>query len=284
MNKLLVLIFASFILIHPLLAEENIGARPASMGGAFIAVADDANAVFVNPAGTGGLRGRYAAISMMSGQGRDNTLIYGVEHTPDGSLGVGYIQADAYNQSLYLATGNTASVVRTLNQTLVLAVGKELNDDMVVPENMGRMMMGANIKLIKKTATTYAGNSYALGTLLTGEFSLVYRLSDWISYGANVSSKAADASEYFKSTNSETYKFRFGGAFHSPDKKIILCAETNSVGAEYKFNERFSFRGGKDGGNSTLGFGVAFNNLTLDYAYVDGISPVNYLTFSWAIE
>ena len=56
MKKLLGLLLCTLLWTNPLLAEACYGVRSMGMGGAFIAVADDVNTVYWNPAGLSDVR------------------------------------------------------------------------------------------------------------------------------------------------------------------------------------------------------------------------------------
>lgn len=66
--------------------ELGMGARPLAMGGAFVGLADDANALFFNPAGLGGLRGLSVLSSL---EGRPGIATFGHVSAALPYLGIG---------------------------------------------------------------------------------------------------------------------------------------------------------------------------------------------------
>ena len=72
------------------------GARPLGMGGAFVSLADDTNAVFMNPAGLSSL-GDWSITSMSTQllQKVDYIMAGGTYRVGPGNLGFGYIGTNA---------------------------------------------------------------------------------------------------------------------------------------------------------------------------------------------
>ena len=74
------------------------GARPIGMGRAFTAIADDADAPFVNPAGTAGIKGPQAMSMFTNLLGEVYYMEYsGSVPTPYGTVGAGYISTGVNN-------------------------------------------------------------------------------------------------------------------------------------------------------------------------------------------
>jgi hypothetical protein len=89
------------------LGEIGVGARPLSLGKAFVGLADDASAIFVNPAGLS--RSNQLNLLSMSGSmlGDVNYLLLGASDlSPVGKLGIGFLNASVGGIPLTTITGS----------------------------------------------------------------------------------------------------------------------------------------------------------------------------------
>ena len=75
--------------------EIGIGARPIGMGKAFVALADDVNAVYINPAGLAGLK-TWQVMSMTTKLINEINYVSlaGTYNTEYGTFGLGYVGAN----------------------------------------------------------------------------------------------------------------------------------------------------------------------------------------------
>src|SRR3989344_3428069 len=116
------------------LGQDNLGARPMGMGGAFVGLADDENAIFTNPAGVAALLKDSAFMSARVAPGREQTTVGGVQITPLGNLGFAYVQL------------SDDAPVKATTQTLHLSFAKDLNREINVPRTMGTLLLGMDVK------------------------------------------------------------------------------------------------------------------------------------------
>ncbi|MFH1387336.1 MAG: hypothetical protein ABIH50_06710 [bacterium] len=184
---------------------QDLGARPMGFGGAFMGLADDANAVFSNPAGIGLVSKESATASTRLLEGTNYSMIAGVETTDYGSFGVGYVASTSTSQEA--------------QQTLYLSLARNLNQAMVIPENMGLLSLGVNLQIInqKNVAARY-----------DGKVGVIFKPADYISFGV------AAGKRDLKSGVS-------GNLFNN---KITWTAEQDKVGCEWKPVDLLAFRVG----------------------------------------
>jgi hypothetical protein len=247
--------------------DPEVGARPLAIGGAFVGVADDANAVVWNPAGltqkvslelTGminrvysveGLRSDYFAISKTARAGK---------------MGIGFAWTrtgltDIYSEdNLLLALahqlGNTGlSAGVTLKRFSVSAPGYEYyNDpnfkgqddcwsgDASLFYRRGTLRMGFSVRNIKEPELTLISTTTAPDKV-PREFAL-------------------GASYIFRNTmllSGEVRRKSFVPAYY--DSKVTLHA-----GAEVWFFDVFALRTGVDAGHPTVGWGLFVNPVGVD--------------------
>jgi hypothetical protein len=280
MKKYILLLSAVLLVTSVSFASENVGARPAALGGAFVAVADDANAIFENPAGIGLLHGEHVVISNKI-SGDEYTVIGGVQETPVGNFGIGYISSSSPIEGLNAtAVDDSGEVpVRALNQALVLSYGREFNRFSVVPKFMGRLSLGANVKISNNILTKAKGTSERNGSLVNADLAVIFKLRDEVSLAMNIRN-------CLNSTDARGDEFGLVlGASAKLLKKVSVSVTTDgNVGIEFKPVPLFAFRVGRDEGNSTLGAGVNLNGFGIDYAYRNSEDPIHYVGISLAFN
>ena len=177
-----ILIFALFVLIvnsavcraisyydDPI--SSGIGARPVGMGKAFVAVADDPNAMFLNPAGLGTLKAwELSTMSMTLLDEYQYTMFCGVNPTPSGVFGIGYVSSRIGG----IISGGTT--IDFYNQATVLSYGRDIKE--YFPDTYA----GASVKYYQKG---YSGGISATGTGYNIDLGLLYVPQKWMSYGLN---------------------------------------------------------------------------------------------------
>jgi|GEM_PF-1429012 len=288
MRKSAVFLALFLIITSVALAQENMGARPIAMGGAFTGLADDVNAIFLNPAGIGYIRGEMASVSTKISEGKEYTLIGGVERTAIGSFGIGYIGASKPLESaddgvVYVDDGNKP--VKELNQTLVLSYARELNDFMVVPRFMGRLSLGTNLKLSSMRVANAKGLSEPTGSAVNADVAAVFRPNDDLSWGFNLKNCFDRADAEDGSEDQSGMVAAFGVSGNVFDKTLTWSVEDRCMGVEWKpMGQGLALRMGKDGDYNTAGFGISISGFGIDYAYLEKEEKVHYVAVSIAIE
>ena len=287
MKKALFFLLTIFVLASVALAQENMGARPIGMGGAFTGVADDANAIFVNPAGIGYLPGEAASVSTKILEGKEYTIIGGVERTSIGNFGIGYVGAsvpiECYSETADLEEeGNQPT--RALNQTLILSYGRELNDFMVVPDHLGKLSVGTNFKFSRLQVNDARGVSSDRNLGVNADVALLFKPTDSLSCGLNFQDLFDKESQSEAAGIKQESKVAFGIAGNLLNKSVIWSVEGKSMGCELRPVQGLALRLGKDGDYSTAGFGVNVNGFSIDYAYMQKEAPIHYVGISIAVD
>jgi len=254
--------------------DLQLGARPQAMGGAFIAVADDINAGYWNPAGIPQLDKQ--ALGLMHsnpfgvGEVQLNYLSY-VHPTALGFLNGG-LSLSYTKQSARLAQGEAEETVDMDENTYILSLGSQLPG--------GSLSLGANLKALTVAETdegiTRAGTAFDVGVL--------YQATEDVTVGLMLRNLAARLGDENFPTDT-----RVGIAGHVLDHKLRLAADYASkedveghqgtswqahLGAEYWLSDTFALRLGSDKGHMTAGFGLGFQLFgagspegILDYSY-----------------
>lgn len=184
--------FSFCMKMAPDISGVGIGARPMGLGGAFVGVADDASAIFKNPAGIAFIN-RLSLVSMSTQllTSIDYRVIGATYPTEYGIFGVGFVGASmpAGNYT-YMSGGVTVEEGPILyeNNLYILSWGvdisKGVGDAFFYDEDAVKYMgFGANLKVLSEGFTGSMRNApSASGFQL--DLGLLYRSVDRVSVGA----------------------------------------------------------------------------------------------------
>jgi long-subunit fatty acid transport protein len=284
MSKIFAFSLILLVLVVPAFAQENLGARPMGMGGAFTGLADDVNAIFINPAGIGSLQRESAMVSSRVSQGREYTMIGGVQTTPYGNLGVGYVgSTDPIEGTVELPSWDGENAVKYTTQTLYLTLARELNQAMNIPRNMGALSLGMNLKFSSRKLGTANGLSQGVGSSLDVDLASVFKPNENISLGLSLQNfLSADKSQIanLDTVEQKNYTVLAGISGKLFDGRLILTAENEELGCEIQPIKGFTLRAGRGKDSITSGIGININGFGIDYAYLQKESPVHYWSIS----
>ncbi|MFH1542244.1 MAG: S-layer homology domain-containing protein [bacterium] len=284
-----------------------VGARVLGMGGAYISLADDPSAIFLNPAGLG--QTKKLQLSSMSGRFAnlfDQIQLTAVIPTKLGTFGIGY-GGTLFNFSL-----PSAEVVTIGDQTRIIASGEasgKYNNTAVILAygheasffNRFNFYLGGSLKLLSQElkATglvdgTASGKEINLGLLFPVNKKIRLAVS-----GYNLLPDSSGGKITWSNNSTETFpaRVRFGLSYkpiyaeigQPQELKVLLdldryitISQPNllHVGIEWSFAEIFFLRAGldptynnDDSGNTsvandqTYGLGLAYKGYRFDYAY-----------------
>ena len=173
------------------------GSRPASMGGAFAGLADDANAVFYNPAGLTSIVDReLTAMQNFWFAGINNESISYVQRLGNGAFGVSFLGAFSKIEE---RSEPTESPIRTFNASS-FAVGLSYGHELVKNVSLGGTVKFLSQQFDIEDWTGVAGDA---GVLLG---------IDRLRVGASIQNLGVLKSE--KEEESLPMNIRVGGAFH----------------------------------------------------------------------
>ncbi|MFH1710317.1 MAG: S-layer homology domain-containing protein [bacterium] len=269
----------------------GIGARPIGMGKAFVAVADDANAIFLNPAGLGSQKNW--TLSTMSSNFMNEyqyTMISGINPTPMGVFGIGYVSS---------RIGGIAGLTGTsdfYNQAMVLSYGKYIGDTLSFAGGSPDLYAGATAKFYSK-GFTGAENASGSGNNL--DLGFKYSPQKWMSCGLNFQN-VMDASRIEGDFDPEVMPFitKFGLAFHWEEYDARIAIDKDMfftrpnvpwpihIGAEWRVHSNLVLRAGSDQAassadsgdlvnNTTFGIGLEYSGIKLDVAYLQNYAQTN---------
>jgi hypothetical protein len=271
----------------------GVGARAAAMGDAYVALADDATAVYWNPAGIARLSGQSISLNHTSWPANilfdQAAYVFSIKWIP-GMLGVN-VRALTMSRDIvrttYLPEG-TGETFDAGEWAYGLSYARALTDKFSAGFSINYVQTGLDD--VKGSSTTFDfGTLYDVGVL-------------GAKIGMSIQNIGSDMSFIDEKVKMPVF-FRVGGSFdvmQMGESKLIAAAEFThppdnseklNLGAEYAFHDYLFLRGGYklnyDTEGLTAGFGVKFpltivksSVARLDYAYQD----MNYLSASHRVS
>jgi hypothetical protein len=274
--------------------KTDLSPRAAGMGGAFVAVADDAYGPGYNPAGLGQLYMPEASAMYFSGFD-DSSLqhlsfvmplpIQGLAGLDKPGLGVSALFSDSgsFLYSPIDSAGNVNSVSMDAENTRVIALsyGEKVYSGEVNLEGYKANLeqyLGLSVKYIgSEMLETYSASAVAFdGGWLIKEPNL------GLAFGASLHNFGSGV-KYYQETTPLPSILRLGASYQRPtvmSQSLLLSLEGDlylqeklksfRAGLEYHFQEMFNFRlgyrGGEDNSGAALGLGIHYESFALDFA------------------
>ena len=251
--------------------KNGIGARALAMGGAFVAVCDDATAMVWNPAGLAQLDDtRLAGMSTdLYGLGITHQFVGATTSFANLGIGLGWERASIDGQSVE-AGGELGGSFTWVENAIVGSLATNVMDV---------AMAGANVKY-------YMADS-GLGDGATGfgfDLGLLVSLGDMFVIGVNAMDLAGSTLEWDSgATDVISGLYKAGLAMKLADDKFVLAADVDfdgtslgdtHVGMEFQVIDELALRGGVVLTNSfqdyylTVGAGINVAGLYVDAAYI----------------
>jgi hypothetical protein len=268
MRKLTLLLAALAIApaLHARYEDIGMGSRPLGMGGAFVALADDANGIYWNPAGLVQMK-RQEAVFMHGVYGGVSAVNFDylayVYPMPFSAVGVGW---STVGITLEEGDGISYSSSRMSEDVYYLSLG--LN-----PALFGNDALTVGATLKRLTIDTRFEGGSGMGF----DFGALFRPVEWLQAGLTLRNVATDVRNEKLPTNlraglaSHLFKDRVRLALDVTTKDNIGTVDTTvakpHVGIELQPWSYVALRTGYDDGHLAFGAGVNFASIKLDYGY-----------------
>jgi hypothetical protein len=271
--------------------SSSTGARPLAMGNAFVGLADDGSALFVNPAGLADRTG-LTLVSMYTQPDPEITFtsLGGANVLFGGVLGFGYRSQTNANIPI-----STTESVDFSNTELLLAYARPVSE---------LVSVGADLRLLSKgPSKSFSGSDGVTASGTAADLSLKYRYSPALSLGLiwqDIGGKLT-----YKNGAVETFPASFVvGSSYKFSWPIIFDLDLNKVeekpfllhaGLEWSPVSLLALRAGLDQSsagtgtttytNMTGGLGIKVSGITLDYALFKQGDPTgaisHYFSFGY---
>ena len=251
--------------------KSGLGARALAMGGAFVAVADDATAVKWNPAGLAQLDD--TRISGMStdlfGEGITHQFVGAITNLAGFGIGLAWERASVSSQ-VFDADGNAGQAFTWTNSAFIGTFASSVMD-------MG--LVGVNLKY-------YMADS-GLGAAASGlgfDLGLLFALSDMFTIGVNAADIGGSTITYDTGTeNTVTALYKAGLVMKLVEGALVMALDMDfneagmgdaHIGIEFKVIDELALRGGVVLADEfqnirfTVGAGINVAGLYVDAAYL----------------
>ena len=252
--------------------KAGVGARPLGMGGAFTAIADNADAPYWNPAGLGKInKNEITTMQTKLSTDADHYYISYIRPALGGTLGISWIQVglgsitetskevDEHNEVVNL------SVFSYYSNAYLLSYGRELNE---------RVSIGLTAKYLTSDMTDISGGQGYGYSVTPG---LLLRFPNNWKLGLKIDELMNQQSWGTGTVEQVPPKLRIGLAYRSPNPGLFALdisqimksgyAAEAAVGYEWA-SDGLSLRLGYSDGGLTAGAGFESGHTRVDYAYV----------------
>ena len=278
------------------LMKIGVGARPMGMGKAFVAVADDGDSIFINPAGLAGMKNwefTSMYVNMLEGDVPYTVLSGSIPLKNGNNLGLGLIATGTSN--IPSPGPQSISYFDYYDRLFFLSLAGNMKKN---------VQLGGNLKLFSKGFT---GGDNNTGFGIDADLGIKYFHNDWLTFGANLQNLAPFPLMWRSSAADDIPAIiKLGTAAKVLQKKLTLALDVDypagrnipsvfHLGAEWPATEIFSLRVGADqivsaannvSTNPTAGIGLNFQGFRLDYAYhpyqESDMDIAQYVSFSYS--
>ncbi|MFA4858887.1 MAG: PorV/PorQ family protein [Candidatus Margulisiibacteriota bacterium] len=275
-----------------------VGARPLGMGKAYVAVAEEAETLFINPAGLGMIKSAKLTSMYTTLMGDVNyMMVGGVYPWAEGSVGLGYASAGVSEIALYDSLGTSTGTGSWNDSVLFASYGTDLARFGIKE----KVQVGGTLKYYASKATGSASAEAGNGSGLDVDLGVLYHAKPWLNIGANLQNilpenlggkitRKSGENDAIESVAKIGAKVNVLGlaeeALNLSDQKLSLAADIDyytqsglgmgtHVGAEYWPVDALALRVGLDSepsaagstSNITAGMGIRYSGLEFDYAY-----------------
>ena len=269
----------------------GVGARPLGMGRAYVGVAEDADAVFMNPAGIARITNPKLSSMYTSLLNEVDYMVIGGAYPlrAKSAIGAGVINSSTSDILLTDASGEATGMGRWGNTVLFLSYGTYLSEVPMFANLEKDVLVGGSLKYFSMGGTGSSDISDAAGTGYGVDLGVLYPATDYLMLGANYQnaiggqiSRTSGVTDTVPSTLKLGTKVALIGAegkSYTPHnvRKLYLNADydvnSNNLpnvahyGVEFWPSSNLALRLGADGDEMTAGLGVRFSGIEFNYAY-----------------
>lgn len=300
MKKIILILAVGVLIATAGLAQVSdpmsigVGARALGMGRSYVAVAEDADALFMNPAGLAS-SGNPKMTSMYTNLLGDVTyaVIGGVyPYDEKSAIGAGVINASSSSIMLTNSDGSSAGDGRWSNSVVFLSAGTYLNNLPPFKNVEKDVLVGGSVKYYANSgggSNDVVDVASAAGYGYSADLGLLYPANDYLTLGANLQNVFAGSINRASGLDEQipsNIKIGARACLIGPDgksftphgaRRLYLNADYDMpqggssnithLGLEFWPALNFAVRGGLDGDNVTAGLGIRVSGIELNYAY-----------------
>lgn len=288
------------------LMKIGVGARPMGMGKAFVALADDGNSPFMNPAGLAELKSWQLTSMYVNYLEGDvpYTLLSGSWPWRAGTIGLGLLSTGV--SDIPSPTPTSISYFDYYDRMLLLSYAQRYTGPDILSDPNKDLLFGGNLKLLFKGMGGAGGNA---GRGYDVDLGVKYTHNKWLKLGANFQNILATTLDWNSQAKEDIpLLLKVGGALKLWNERLNLALDMDlplganlpnlyHLGLEWPINSIFCLRAGADqisdaasavATNPTAGASINYRGFKVDYAYHPYQGTLNdlahYFSFSFAPE
>ncbi|MBA2132435.1 PorV/PorQ family protein [Capillibacterium thermochitinicola] len=287
------LLLLGFIIFFTEATMACVGARPLAMGGAFIGVADDINAVYWNPAGLVQLKEpEFTWTRTLNNRDTinyDDFLAVGSYNEESGmAYAVGYINiTDYYLNYIDYYDYEILTYVDNKIQWLIFSLAQKITQQLSIGGNIRYMYFSLGFDDVEGfNLMTDSAEFFSF------DLSVFYQADDRLAFGLLI--QDINRPEFILYGEKWYYirNVRPGFSYRITDSLLVSASIYDMleevpmdnrfrIGLEQKFDQ-LSIRAGLERGNKTFGLGAGGGNCALDYVYLgDDLGDTHMLGFTY---
>ncbi|MBI5700877.1 S-layer homology domain-containing protein [Candidatus Saganbacteria bacterium] len=260
----------------------GVGARPLGMGKAYVAVAEDGDALFINPAGLGKATTPKLTSMYTNLLGDVNYMVLGgvYPQTQNSAIGAGAVISSISGIDLRDSSGASSGTGSWGNSVFFLSYGVNLEES--------NLQLGGSFKYFSQGGAGAATIESASASGMGFDLGAVYSPSENLSLGVSAQNPIGTKMQSSnRIENTIPSLFKVGGSLKlkpAESQKLIIAADMDlargaqsamHAGAEYQATPNISLRAGLDqnpvaGGvetNPTMGIGITSGGMQFNYAF-----------------
>ena len=166
----------------------GVGARPLGMGKAYVAVAEDGDTIFMNPAGLGRITSPKLTSMYASLLGDIRYVVLGGAYpTPYGAIGAGAVTTNVADIHLYDGSGTSTGLADYGNNVYFLSYGATVMKD---------LQLGASLKYFSQGGSGDVSLEAGTGQGMDMDLGILYTPMSWLSLGYTQTNLLASKVEF----------------------------------------------------------------------------------------
>jgi len=271
-----------------------VGSRPVGLGGAYVAIADDASAIHYNPAGLAEVV-RFSAEASYSLASMDRSSFHGGIVFGSGQSGGIGIQASGLHIGDIEGRDEMGNPTGTFEDTeIALRIG--------YARRLGRIVsLGASASYVSHELDTSSASGFAFGAGAMGTFVIDEGVLQNIRFGASAMQLGGTMEWNTESEHRDDLPatYRLGSAVDlrmGEDTPLLLTAQAvmtenedvkAQFGAELTLAQSLSIRCGWDGDRASFGAGLRVGSIRFDYAFSDDVleeGPTHWAGLTYSVD
>jgi hypothetical protein len=162
-------------------------------------------------------------------------------------------------------------------------MARDMNQAIRVPENLGVLQLGMNVKFSSRKIGIASGLSRDGGSNVDVDLATIFKPSSDLSLGLSMQNLMSNDNSIIPNLNTVEQKnstVLAGAAGRLFDGNVTWAIEGEEVGCEWTPVKGLAVRVGRGQDCTTTGLGISVGSFGVDYAYLNKTSPVHYWSVS----